>query len=113
MSERAQVLRELFEVWREVGYQSHFRPEFFNDPASIREWPDPRERERRLWSRWKEVSEEHFAKFCAEKAGMTAAQLSAQVKLVKSTLVTDRYSELLERQAARVPANDNDRGFSR
>jgi hypothetical protein len=54
--EREALLQETFRLNHELGYVG-FREEYFNDPETIREWPDPDVRERELRAFWDKLRE--------------------------------------------------------
>jgi hypothetical protein len=59
---REALLRETHQLFRDLGYLG-FRGDYFNDPDSIAEWPDPGVRERELRALWDSQAEGSFAGF--------------------------------------------------
>jgi hypothetical protein len=59
---REALLREMHHLARDLGYLG-FRDEYFNDPDSIAEWPDPGVRERELRAFWDSQAEDSYSGF--------------------------------------------------
>ena len=115
--DREALLRETHRLSSEIGYAG-FRRDYVNDPAAVKEWPDPARRERELRAEWDKHSEERYPSFRETFADVTTKELAAYRDHLlaqaagSATGHADVYDRAVDAGRARFQERhkDNDRG---
>ena len=117
--EREALLEETYRLNCEIGYAG-FRPQYFNDAAAVKEWPDPVVRDRELRAFWAGEAARHYPSYRASLADVSTEDLTAwrdhlRAKLGEKTIDhVDYYNRVSEAgRRARFEQHDPDRGQDR
>jgi hypothetical protein len=91
--DRDTLLRETYRLNHELGYVG-FRDQYFNDPDTTKEWPDPAVRERELRNFWEKEREARFASYYKEFASDSVKVLTAYRDYLRDLLAGDEDGQI-------------------
>jgi hypothetical protein len=92
-NERDDLLRETHRLNYELGYVG-FRHQYFDDPETIAEWPDPTMRERELRKFWDGVEAGGFASYREKHANERVEVLTGYRDYLRSLLAGDEEGQI-------------------
>ena len=114
---REEMIRETFELSREIGY-AQFRAENFDrpDPALVRLNPEERETFLRQW--WNAARERMYASYLEQVAGLSDEELARNREAYKEAMIAGgaanvAYQDMLREAASALPKPDKDKDIER
>lgn len=108
MTRREELIRETFELSREIGY-AHFRAENFDrpDPVLVRLSPEQRETFLREW--WDAARERMYASYLEQIAGMSNEELARNRETYKLAMATGKMAGTSEKTPDRAAGENSGR----